>query len=348
MCDLKTSKSESYLDTLELTVGVSDKIELNTTELLYSKRQRSKAINTSVNGKLLYLNSPLHKAYQKAYYCNSHLFQDGNKVTAAFCKKRSCIICSRVYSAKLMAGYMKPLLELEDLHLVTVGDVNVKKDKLNQEVDIFMSDHRLIYQSMKRQGFNLQGFFKLEQTYNSRRNDFNPHIHLLINGKDAAEEYRRGWIKRHPNCNPAAQHIRKVKDKGGLIEVFKYVTKAIISDTFDSRSLDVMYQSIHGRQVYRAFGIKKVKDIELEDFETRTIEHRGERIEVWKWCQDKKDWYSPAGEKFNNSTIEKDADRIIGIVEKSKNHVLKKQRIYDGPTDAEIFKRFRADKQILF
>ena len=340
MCDLKTSKSEHALDTLELTVPSS--------ELLYQKRQRSKAINTSVNGKLLYLNSPLHKAYQNAYYCNTYLFQDGKNVTTHFCKKRSCIICSRVYASKLMIGYMKPLLELEDLHLVTLTDVNVKKGKLNQEVKRIKGIHRKIYRVMFKRGIRIRGFFKLEQTYNSKDDTFNPHLHMLISGKAIAEEYMRLWLEINVTADRKGQDIRKVRDKGGLIEVFKYVTKAIIADTFDSRSLDAMYQSIHGLQAYRALGVKKEKEVKLEDSETRTIEHRGERIEVWKWCQDKKDWYTYEGEKFNNSTIEKDADRIIRIVDKSKNHVLKKQRIYDGPTDAEIFKRFRAEKQILF
>ena len=351
MCKKSWTNPEHALDTLELTVGVSNKIELDTTEVLYSKRQRSKAINTSVNGKLLYLNSPLHKAYQKAYYCNAHLIQDGNKVIAHFCKKRSCIICSRVYAAKLMGGYMKPILELEDLHLVTLTDVNVKKGKLNQEVDRFMSNYRLIYQSMTKRGLKIKGFFKLEQTYNAKDNTFNPHIHMLISGKAHAEEFLDGWMKRNPTANKFGQNIRKVRDEGGLIEVFKYVTKAIISDTFDSRSLDAMYQSIHGRQVYRAIGIKKVQDTELEDIETRIITHRSERLEVWAWCQDKKDWYTSEGESFNDTTLEEDANKIIQIVDKSKNHVIKQReqyRQYDGPTDDEIFKRSRGRTEVLF
>jgi hypothetical protein len=349
LTDLKKGIIGLPLDTLELTVGVSKKVEVPYSELKFRSRQKSKAISTAVNGKLCYLGSPLHKSYQAAYYCNDYLFQEGRRVTARFCKKRNCIVCARVYAAKLVAGYSTSLSGLEDLHMVTVTDVNVKADKLADEVTEMLHTYRLIYQSMNDRKMKIRGFMKLEITHSTRNDNFNPHIHMLISGRENAEEFKKGWLARRSTAHENGQNITKVKNKGALIEVFKYVTKAVISDTFDSRSLDAMYQAIHGRQVYRALGIKKEVETKFEDQEITGIDHRSERMEVWKWCNIKKDWYSPEGESFNNVKIKPAANRMVKLVEKSKNHVIENEEPeYDGPTIHEIFKRSRDRAEILF
>jgi hypothetical protein len=334
-----------HLDTLETIVPIC---KINATNIL-RKRQRSKAISTSVNGKLCYLNSPLHKSYQAAYYCNEHIFQDGKKVTSLFCKRRSCIICSRVYAAKLYAAYSKPLLDLPDLHFVTVTDVNVKADNLSNEIDRMLYNYRLIYKSMNARGMRIRGFFKLEITHSTRRNDFNPHIHLLISGKENAKEFLKGWLQRNPTAKKSGQNISKVTSENALIEVFKYVTKATIKDTFDARSMDAMYQAISCRQVYRGLGIKKEINTNFDKVQSMIIDHRSERIEVWKWCRNRKDWYTIQGENFNDNEIDLKAQRMIQVVEDSPNHVLNSDHRDKVTTDFNhSLNKFRGKNPILF
>jgi len=340
------SPKNIVLDTLELTVPK----RLSKGEVLFAKRRRSKILTQAINGKLLYLNSDRHRDYEKAFHCNEDLFQHGNKIVANYCRKRSCVVCARVYAAKLMAGYVEPLMALTDLQLITLTDVNVKKEKLDEEVRAFREKWRLIYRSVRRISKSFRGFFKLEITYNSRRDDFNVHLHILIEGLEQAKAIQCGWLKRTPTANKRANKIVKVRDQGALIEVFKYVTKAIVKNTFDSRSLDAMYQAIHGSQVYSAFGVKKVKEIDQAEFETTVLTHKEEKIEVWKWCNDVKgeeDWYSPTGERFNNTELDEEVKELVEVVNNSKSHKYEREE-YKGPSFDTLIQRNRGKREVLF
>jgi len=309
----KHSAKGVRLDTLELTADYLAKSPSS----LWSQRQRAKSISTAINGKLCYLGSDIHKDYQKAYYCNQYLFQDGKKVTADFCKKRNCIVCSRVKAAKLMAAYAKPILELGDLHLVTLTTPNVGGENLSSEIQKLYNAFSRIKDNIRKnyKEIQIKGFRKLEITYNERTNKFNPHYHIILSGGATAEKVRDLWLKQNKNTNYKAQDIRRVSSEKGLLEVFKYVTKAIVKDTFNTKALDQMYIAIKGVRTYQSMGVKKIAETKQEKYKSAPIEHRSERIEVWKWCQDKKDWYSPNTEKFNDSYISQETKRIINIVD---------------------------------
>lgn len=337
------------LDTLELTVPKSDKNYIDSSAIKYMKRQRAKAQTKSINGKLLYLGSDRHKDYQKAFYCSEYLFQNGKKVTSILCRKRSCNVCSRIKAAELFVGYSEQLLSLPDLHLVTLTASNVKLDQLDEELTDFAAIWRAIYRKIKKVKV-LQGFKKIEITYSSKRDDFNPHFHILISGADNARMIVDEWLKRKDNTSEKGQDIRKVESQNALIEVFKYVTKSIIKDTFDSRSLDAMYRSIHNRRVYSAFGIKKDKKVKVSEESNSIVTHRSSRIEVWKWCNDEHDWYAPSGESFNDTKIDRKTLKLIDVVNKSKIHVYskKEEEVYDGPSFDEIVQRHRDRGEVLF
>jgi len=317
MC--KTVSTYRPLDTLELT---SDS-KPNKSAILYNSRRNSKAITKAINGKLLYQNSEIHKDYQKAWYCNESLFQDGNKVTANYCKKRSCIVCARIMAARLMKAYAKPLLELNDLHLVTLTTPNVTGDMLDTEIDRMYNAYTKIKDNIRKTyKLKLKGFRKLEITHNSRTNTFNPHYHILVDGKEAATLIRDLWLNQFSNANVRGQDIKKVrsiKEESALLEVFKYVTKVVIKNSFNAEALDIMYCAIKGRRVYQAMGIKKTQEVKIKTYESQIITHRDERIEVWKWCNDSKDWYTPDhSESFNDSQIDSSVLKTIKVINNAK------------------------------
>jgi len=330
------------LDTLELTADFLVKRPLN----LWSQRQKAKSVSTAINGKLCYLNSDIHKDYQKAYYCNEYLFQDGKQITADFCKKRNCIVCSRIKAAKLMAAYAKPLLELGDLYLVTLTAPNVKGADLSIEIQRLYNAFKRVKDNIRKNHKDIQikGFRKLEVTYSERTKKFNPHYHIILRGKETAEKVRQLWLKQNPSASIGGQDIRPVRSKKALLEVFKYITKAIVKDTFDTKALDQMYTAIKGVRTYQSMGVKKIAETKQEKYESAPIEHRSERIEVWKWCQDKKDWYSPSKEKFNDTYISQETKRIIKIVDSA---IYEKQKEPE-PIIEDPLKSFRGRKDVIF
>lgn len=304
------------LDTLELTADSEGKTSQNP----FKNRQLSKALTKSINGKLCYLDSEIHKDYQAAYYCNDFLFQDGKKVVAQYCRKRNCIVCARVKAAKLMSGYAEPILALPDLFLVTLTTPNVKAENLRSEIDYMYKAIRKISDNIRKnyKSHKLKGFRKLEITFNDRTVEFNPHYHIIVSGQVTANLVLDQWLNQFSKADLKGQDIKRIKDGKGLLEVFKYVTKAIVKDTFNAKALDQMYKAIKGVRTYQAMGIKKVKDTDVKPYESTEITHRSERVDVWKWCNKKKDWYTIEGEKFNDSFIDLKTKSIIKLIDKTK------------------------------
>jgi len=321
------------LDTLELT---SDYEPKKATEV-FKARQKSKALTKAINGKLLYLDSEIHKDYQQAWYCNQYLIQEGAKVTSSYCRKRSCLVCSRIFAARLMQGYVKPILALPDLHMVTLTAPNVKSENLQFELDKFYASFVKIKDNLRKNyGVKLQGFRKLEITFNHRTKEYNPHYHILVSTREAADQVRRLWLTQFKEASYKAQDVTKINSTNALLEVFKYVTKAIVKDTFDAKALDKMYIAMKNRRAYQPMGIKKSKAIKIEQYESNFITHRSERIEVWKWCNSRYDWYAPDGEKFNDGDLQKETKRIIKVIDTSNTSNERKEQ-YRIKTDAEIF-----------
>lgn len=308
-----TLKTKS-LDTLELTSDFSLKNESKTTLNL---RRKSKALSTAINGQLCYVNSTIHKDYQAAYFCNTYLFQDGNLLTGTYCKKRSCLICSRIMAARLFKSYAKPLLELNDLYLVTLTAPTVPGEQLRTEIAKRYEIVTKIKDSIRKvHKIKLRGFRKLEIAHNSRTKLFHPHYHLLIESKEAANLVHDYWLKLMPGAKHRAQDVRKVTSSKGLFEVFKYITKAVTKDTFDKYALDEMYVAIKGVRTYQSFGIKKTQEVKIEKYETLIISHKSERIDVWKWCKEFNDWYDSKGEQLNDGMVPKETKDYIKIINK--------------------------------
>ena len=314
-------KKERRLDKLELTMDFSNK---NNAETTLQLRRNSKAISHAINGKLCYIDSAIHKDYEAAYFCNKYLFQDGPKITAKYCKKRSCLICARIMAARLFKAYSTPLFELQDLHMVTLTAPTVQAKDLKKEIakryDVIF---RIKDNLRKIHGIKIKGFRKLEVTYNLKTKEFHPHYHILVEGKQTSELIKNYWLKLIPEASNKGQHIKKVKDTGALFEAFKYVTKAIVKDTFDTKALDTMYTSLKGVRTYQSFGIKKTQEVKIEKYESLIISHKNERIDVWKWCKDKNDWYTSEGEQMNKGDVTKETKHSIKVI--TKHETLKKR-----------------------
>jgi hypothetical protein len=115
------------------------------------------------------------------------------------------------------------------------------------------------------------GIRKLEVTYNDKRNDYHPHLHVLIEGKENAEMLRDGWLKRLPMASYEAQDIQK-SEGNDLKEIFKYFTKIFSRDKetkevkrVNVAALDVVIRTLHGRRTFQSFGFKLPTEINEED-----------------------------------------------------------------------------------
>ena len=315
LCHKKRPPKKTALDTLELT---SDFRQKNESKKVLENRQNAKAISKSLNGSLCYLDSPIKKDYQAAYYCNDYLFQDGNKIIGNFCKKRNCLICSRLQSAKLFKAYAPPLLSMENMYMVTLTAPTVKSEVLKQTLkDRYIAFTKIKDNLRKTHKIKIKGFRKTEITFNKKRNEYHAHFHIIVQGKKESELLLTSWLYQFKDANIKAQNIKPINDQNALLELFKYVTKPITKDNFSPTANDIIFQSIKGVRCFQSFGIKKESETQINDYESMIIEHKSERLDVWKWCKQQNDWYTSEGEPLVEKKVTKKTRKLINIISQS-------------------------------
>jgi len=271
----KQADSEHYFNTLAQlpTTEIEPNKEGKRGDLL--KRARAKWHTQQVVSALLTIDSPLSDYYRRAQECNDHIIQEGKNIRTSFCNTRVCHECNRLRTAKLMNGYMKPLMELMEnggLEFVTLTIVNVTQDKLCESANKMKKELTNIIRVLnEKRGRNCSGIRKLECTYNEERNDYHPHLHVLVD-KEVGNEIVEEWLIRNPTSSIKGQLVKKA-DQESLNELFKYTTKMddVKSNkselgkreiTINAKALDTIFQAFYGMRTIQNFGkITKVSEI---------------------------------------------------------------------------------------
>jgi hypothetical protein len=275
------------------------------------KRARSKWYTQGIIGGLLYLDSPLHKYYQSAYYCSHVVSQRGQKFTSKYCNTRVCHICNRIRTAKMISGYLKQYQSLSGVYFLTLTIKNVKGSQLRSTISEMTRQFSLIIRVLaERRGKPVSGVRKIECTYNPITDEYHPHLHALID-RDA-QEIIDMWLKRFPKpkteeegrtyaerdwqeCKPA--------DINTLKELFKYTTK-LQADKLQKgkgiqvylNAIDTIMKALYGKRTMQPFGkIKKVNE-EVEELDAQLYEDMPEYTFI-EWVWEKHDWHS---QELNN------------------------------------------------
>lgn len=285
------------LDTLaQLATPAPDK-GLRGGKSVLLKRARSKYITNNITLKLADLDNARKKSYYNTFHCCRQMVQQGKKVTSKYCNNRWCLTCNRIRTAKLVNGYMKPLLqEMEDKYFVTLTIPNVPAEMLSETLDTMHSTFRAIMKTFEKQekrsvGIKkrLVGIRKLETTFNPAAGTFHPHYHNVVEGKETAEALVDEWLKRYPDANRAAQNV-KPADAGSVMELFKYFTKIATNKVVHIQALDTIIAAMRGRRVFQAMGIKKNVSEDIEELRSQIYADLEEREAFWTWIEGGSDW----------------------------------------------------------
>lgn len=116
------------------------------------------------------------------------------------CKDKLCAICSRSRSRKLYHKIIKTTYKaLEDYPkarfiFLTLTQKNVSTEKLEQTMKEMSKGFWALFRR-KQVKDNVLGFVRgTEVTYNAKRNDYHPHIHVLLMVK--ASYFKKGYITK--------------------------------------------------------------------------------------------------------------------------------------------------------
>ena len=178
------------------------------------------------------------------------------------CMNRFCPICQATRSRKdaymldIILRYLREEFGYNFLFL-TLTVPNVTSSELVNELNTqYESLHKLV----KRKEFkriSLGYIRKTEITYNSSRNDYHPHIHMLVAVKPSyfkSRDYvkRDIWLKIWRECRQddsiTQVDIRKANEKS-FRELAKYEAKAIDFLSYSQEVFDTFYFAMKGRKM---------------------------------------------------------------------------------------------------
>ena len=245
----------------------------------FNKKAKAKDYTQRINAPLCYLDSPNHKMYSNAYNCNNIQIwnRETQKLTSRYCNSRTCMICNRIRTAKLLNGYFKPLFDLMDnepdkkLEFVTLTIPNCKKEDLAYTRDKMAKNLTNIIRVLnEKRGMDISGIKKIEITYNDIEDNYHPHFHIIVN-KNSGQLIIDEWLKRYTEAEIWCQQTKKVNDIHALKELFKYSTKFLIKDNKTGKqkiythAIDVIMSSLYKKRSVQSFGKLKKLDEQISE-----------------------------------------------------------------------------------
>ncbi len=284
---VEQSRLNSLLDTTEqlpLSAYYEEKVIQRKENL--SKRARSKFVTNEVALPLSKLRSPLEKAYKLTATCSAQLTEMPGKLTGKYCGARWCLVCARMRTARLFAGY-EPAIEAmgEEKYFLTLSRRTVPGHELAAEVQYYIHTATLIQRHLReKRKLQYSSLRKIECTYNAETNKFHPHFHFIFDNFQAAELFLQQWLDRNSVAAVGAaraaelDHGNQLKkaDKNAWKELFKYFTKVVtksqskvngktVSDyRIHLAALDTMFVALRGVRTFQPCGVIKVVSEEIE------------------------------------------------------------------------------------
>lgn len=220
------------------------------------------------------------------------------------CKNRFCPVCAWRKARKdalglsLMMQYIKQQ-EKKEFIFLTLTTPNVMSDELENEIKRYNNSFRKLIKR-KKVGSVIKGYVrKLEITYNKKRDDYNPHFHVLIAVNKSYFTDKRYYISQQEWLDlwrdvtgiseitqVQVQKIRQNNNKE-LYEMAKYSGKD--SDyLINQKVFDAFYKSLKGKQVLVYSGLfkeakKKLKNGDLDYLkEIDPTEYIYQIFYIWK------------------------------------------------------------------
>ena len=189
------------------------------------------------------------------------------------CKNRFCPVCAWRKARKdalglsLMMQYIKQQ-EKKEFIFLTLTTPNVMSDEIENEIKRYNNSFRKLIKRKKVDSV-IKGYVrKLEITYNKKRDDYNPHFHVLIAVNKSYFTDKRYYISQQEWLDlwrdvtgiseitqVQVQKIRQNNNKE-LYEMAKYSGKD--SDyLINQKVFDAFYKSLKGKQILVYSGLFK-------------------------------------------------------------------------------------------
>lgn len=219
------------------------------------------------------------QGYWNTYYCQSKIYTANGKLYGKYCKNRTCLLCCSIRKADIMNRYLPFMRLWENPYLLTITAKSVSLERLPKRMVSMINGMKIIISKYRKRnqrntGIKLKGIRSLECNFNPLRQEYNPHLHIIVETKEMAEIIRNEWLRMCPRrlANPAAQKISKIyNNETALIEVVKYGSKIFTEPDVNNKAsknpdrdiyaaaLHNIFRSMKGLRIFERFGFNLPK-----------------------------------------------------------------------------------------
>lgn len=256
---------------------------------------------------------------------------------ANFCGNRFCPQCSANKSREdalqlaTMIDYLKQEYGYEFIFL-TLTAPNIPAYKVQEELKEYSKSFERLFKT-KKVKTAIKGYVrKLEMTYNSVRNDYHPHYHVLLAVRKSyftqssqyisQKEWLRLWANAKKDPTIKSVDIRKFKAKDDLYKAIFEISKYISKDSdymYSPEVFKVFYKSLKGKRMLSYSGVFKdaVKLYKAGDLIDYMGEDPNEHIKYVKRL-----WYA-----WNSGDYEEVQSQDLSDEEIEKVNLTRKQKV---------------------
>jgi hypothetical protein len=176
---------------------------------------------------------------------------------------------------------------------------------------------------LRKKGTPLSGGRRTECNHNPIVETFNPHFHVLVEGRAVAIALVEHWLSLVPGTVSDAQDIQ-VADNDTLMELFKYISKQVVSSQFDAKAQDTINRAFVGVRAFQPFGKVKKSSVTVAtvaDDDELVVEHnnsvQGEYriISSYYWNPFLRNWQNSDGVVLSKTTIRAKVEKLLSKVE---------------------------------
>jgi len=312
-----------------------------------------------------------HSKAHRCLICGSWLefkeFQDDTKKLhhANFCKVRLCPMCSWRRSKKIFGQVSKIMNYMTENHdyeyvFLTLTVRNVVGNDLSKAIDILMESYNRLTKTKEYKKLSKGYFRALEVTKKINREDFHPHIHVIIavnksyfdKGVNTGYLSHKAWMNLWRKCanlnyDPWV-HICKVKADdgkkesgvityaGAVSEVAKYTVKGsqFILDPYQvARSFGISKQSSNFEQIKlscQEYTDEMVKTLDKSLKGRRLVSFGGKMRDVHKLLNLDDPAEGDLIKTDNDETIREDLDYVISTYRWNVEYMNYVLYVHDG------------------
>ena len=139
------------------------------------------------------------KAYWNTFHCQNVLYTANRRIYAPHCKNRFCTYCCGIRKAELINKYLPLLQSWKEPYFVTLTIKSVKANQLPKMIKALNRGFRRItlkyrIRAQRGKGEKLMGIKTVECNFNPKNRTYNPHLHLIVPGKQMAETIIDEWL----------------------------------------------------------------------------------------------------------------------------------------------------------